>query len=337
MPLFGPNGNLYVSNRSANTVSEFTPGSLTPTATLRGLAAPFLMAFDSSGDLYVGNQPIGTVSEFSPGAQTPTETLTGLAVPTTLAFDSSGDLFVANINGGSVSEFTQAPPGPVVTTNSSALTYTVQTGPETVDPGITLSDANSMTIASTTVTISSGYNGAQDSLEFGNQNGITGSFNSNSGTLTLTGTASSANYQTALRSVRFDNTGLSSGTRTVSFVANDGNLSNAPATLAINLVDVAATQLIVTTPPPGSVMAGSNFSLVVTAENAQGTAATGFNGSVTVALAANPGGSTLGGTLSGSGHERCRHFLRLEFESRGQWLHAAILRPERYLDQQRRD
>ena len=37
------------------TVSEFAPGSTTPTATLTGLNDPDALAFDSSGNLYVAN------------------------------------------------------------------------------------------------------------------------------------------------------------------------------------------------------------------------------------------------------------------------------------------
>ena len=37
------------------TVSEFAPGSTTPTATLTGLNDPYALAFDSSGNLYVAN------------------------------------------------------------------------------------------------------------------------------------------------------------------------------------------------------------------------------------------------------------------------------------------
>jgi len=57
----------------------------------------------------------------------------------------------------------------------------------------------------------------QDVLGFTNQNGITGSFNAATGTLTLTGSSSVANYQTALDSVTYVNTSddPSGATRTV--------------------------------------------------------------------------------------------------------------------------
>jgi len=59
-----------------------------------------------------------------------------------------------------------------------------------------------------------------------------------------------------------------------------------------------ATQLVVSSQPPSSVTAGSGFGLVVTAKDSFGTVDTSFNGSVTLALANNPSGGTLGGTLT---------------------------------------
>ena len=50
--------------------------------------------------------------------------------------------------------------------------------------------------------------------------------------------------------------------------------------------------------PPASVTAGSPFGLTVQAEDSSGNLDSSFNGTVTVALASNPGGATLGGTLT---------------------------------------
>jgi hypothetical protein len=61
---------------------------------------------------------------------------------------------------------------------------------------------------------------------------------------------------------------------------------------------VVPTQLAVTTQPPGSFAAGAAFGLIVMAEDSSGNAATSFTGNVTVALANNPGGGTLGGMLT---------------------------------------
>jgi hypothetical protein len=68
--------------------------------------------------------------------------------------------------------------------------------------------------------------------------------------------------------------------------------------LAFNTPVSAANHLVVTSQPPGSVAPGSRFSLTVTAEDKSGHVIGSFDGTVTAALAADPGGATLGGTLS---------------------------------------
>ena len=59
-----------------------------------------------------------------------------------------------------------------------------------------------------------------------------------------------------------------------------------------------AANLVVTSEPISNVTAGSSFGLSVSVENLNGGIATSFDGSVTVALASNPGGSVLAGTLT---------------------------------------
>jgi len=56
-------------------------------------------------------------------------------------------------------------------------------------------------------------------------------------------------------------------------------------------------RLAITAQPPASVTAGRAFGLTVAVEDALGDVATSYNGSVTIALAANPGGGTPGDTL----------------------------------------
>ncbi len=64
-----------------------------------------------------------------------------------------------------------------------------------------------------------------------------------------------------------------------------------------NVVVAKVSKLAVTSQPPASVAAGTAFGLTITAEDQYGNVATGFTGSVSIALLNNPGGSTLGGTL----------------------------------------
>ena len=90
-------------------------------------------------------------------------------------------------------------------------------------------------------------------LAFTDQSGITGSWNAGTGALTLTGSASVADYQTALRSVTYVNTSENPSTlaRMVSFVANDGTNSSAaaPRTVNVTAVNDAPTTAPVTLTP----------------------------------------------------------------------------------------
>ena len=77
------------------------------------------------------------------------------------------------------------------------------------------------------------FNPSQDVLGFTPQSGITGSYNATTGVLTLSGTASVAAYQAALRSVTYFNSSnfpngglLTPVSRTVQFTVNDGAAIN---------------------------------------------------------------------------------------------------------------
>ena len=89
-------------------MSEFAPGSTTPTATLTGLERSECPGVRLQRQPLRGQYGNNTVSEFAPGSTTPTATLTGLNDPGALAFDSSGNLYVANADNNTVSEFTPA-------------------------------------------------------------------------------------------------------------------------------------------------------------------------------------------------------------------------------------
>ena len=95
-------------------------------------------------------------------------------------------------------------------------------GAQPVAPEIALLDPDTR-IAGATVQISSGFNSDQDQLVFQNQRGITGTYDSGTGILTLTGSASVADYQAALRSVAYSNssTAPSPVSRTMTFQVTD--------------------------------------------------------------------------------------------------------------------
>ncbi len=117
---------------------------------------------------------------------------------------------------------------PVVNTTGSSLSYIENGGPVAVDPGLTLSDVDSNNIIGATIQFSSGFIPTEDALDFTDQLGITGNYNVSTGVLTLSGTASIANYQTAIRSITYENFSEipSTTNRAIQIQVNDGTTVN---------------------------------------------------------------------------------------------------------------
>ena len=112
---------------------------------------------------------------------------------------------------------------------STALDYDEGDGAVAITSALTLSDIDDTHLESATVSITAGFDPSDDVLEFTDQNGISGSYDSINGILTLTGTATVADYETALRSVQYHNTNAQNPdttTRTIEFVVNDGDVDS---------------------------------------------------------------------------------------------------------------
>jgi Ca2+-binding RTX toxin-like protein len=103
-----------------------------------------------------------------------------------------------------------------------------------IAPALVASDPDSPNLTGATITLG-GYVAGQDSLIFVDQNGITGSFNAVTGTLALSGTATVALYQAALRSLIYSNNSETPATnpRTVSISLTDGTATSNAATVQI--------------------------------------------------------------------------------------------------------
>ncbi|MHB1036487.1 MAG: DUF4347 domain-containing protein [Pirellulales bacterium] len=107
---------------------------------------------------------------------------------------------------------------------ATALAYNENDPATAITATLTVSDADNANLAGARIQITGNYQSDQDVLDFTNTAGISGSWNAATGTLTLSGSNSVANYQAALRSVTYRNSSVNpSGlTRTVSVTVNDG-------------------------------------------------------------------------------------------------------------------
>jgi hypothetical protein len=186
---------------------------------------------------------------------------------------------------------------PIVTTTAGSLSYTENDAATAIDTGLTVTDVDSANLVGATVAITSGFVSGQDTLGFVNQNGISGNYNSGTGVLTLSGSSSVANYQTALRSVTYANSSDNPTTsRTVTFIADDGSSTSAPATGGITIS--AVNDAPVNTVPGGQ---GTNQNTPLTFSSGNGNQISvadvdaGTN-AIQVTLTATNGTLTLSGT-----------------------------------------
>ena len=112
----------------------------------------------------------------------------------------------------------------MVTLGTVVGTYSEGDGWVTLASGLTLADQDHSTLAEARVRLAANFDSGADELSVATPGGLTVVWDGSSGTLTLSGNASLATYQAALRSVRFRSTSEnpSTSTRTVRWDVQDG-------------------------------------------------------------------------------------------------------------------
>lgn len=149
----------------------------------------------------------------------------------------TGRVFFQRYNGDQAPVMSGVEPYP--------LTYAPNAAATSITSTLQLADVDDTNLVGATIQISGGYQSG-DSLTFADTANISGSFNSGTGILTLTGSDTLANYQTALRSVKYVSTSQDPAARTVSFQVTDGILtSNVPTRGVGGLFQLVGTTLTV--------------------------------------------------------------------------------------------
>ena len=106
---------------------------------------------------------------------------------------------------------------------------------------------------------------------------------------------------------------------------SSGDLPSA-TTNGISVTGLAATHWVVIA--PFSVAPGGPFSLTVNAEDQYGNVDPTFFGNVTISLAANPGGSTLGGSLTATAINGVATFSGLTVDQFGNSYYMSVSSPD---------
>ena len=231
----------YVPGEDQLVIDSSAIGTLTPAwygatgeLVLSGLApiSTYLKALD--GVVYL-NHPIAPASP----------TLT----PRTISFQiNDSNLLPSNIVSRDVVFSTTIVPPTVSINATGPLNYKAQDAATAIAPALTVSDSNSPNLIKATVALTAGYIQGQDSLVFANTGKIQGSWNPVTGILTLTGSDTIANYQSALRSVAFYDLSNSpnNSTKAVSFSFSDGVSSSNVATQQINVQGLNVPPVVAT-------------------------------------------------------------------------------------------
>ena len=254
-----------------------------------GIAAPYWVRITRVGNVITGERSTDGITWTQQGAAQSipmaSSIYVGLAVS---AVDN------AKLNTATFSNVTFEQP-PVLTT-SGGTTAHIENVPVAVDSGITLTDATSANMTSGTVSVGAGYTAGQDVLAFTSQNGITGSWSAPS--MTLTGSATKAQWQTALRSITYTNTSHApnTGNRTINYVVNDGNFNSntAAKTVSVTAVNDAPVNSV-----PGAQTTTMNTAKVFSTGNGNLISITDVDaagGTMQVQLVTSNGVTTLSGT-----------------------------------------
>ncbi len=154
---------------------------------------------------------------------------------------------------------------PVVTATGANLSFTENGSAVALDSSITVTDPDS-NITGATISMTTNYVNGQDTLSFNTQNGITGNWVAATGVLTLSGTTTPANYQTALRSITYSNTSdnLVTNNHNVNFVVSDaiGAGSTSSRQVAVTAVNDAPVNSV-----PGAQTTNMNTAKVFSTGN----------------------------------------------------------------------
>ena len=226
-----------------------------------------------------------------------------ISADTTIRFVTSGSLanndsvYFDNID---VSTTSNSPTG-------HSDTFQPSTGPVGIASSNTLiTDADSTNMLSATITLTNAESGDLLAVSGALPSGITAtSYNATTGVMVLSGSASIADYQTAIEQIQFSSTSSTAGNRLIEFVVNDGGINSNTAISTINVLPnrppVAADDAFGTTENAtvaGNVISGAGTDTDPDGDTLTVTEVNGVAGNVGSAVAGSAGGNF---TISSTG------------------------------------
>ncbi len=178
----------------------------------------------------------------NPGTANRVVTLTGITDNGGIAnggVDSASVTVVSTVTVNSVND------APVATTSGGSTSFTEGGAAAFIDSSFTLSDVDTTNMTGATIEITGGYETPWDQLDvqdaFAFQAaGVSYSYDSSEGIMTLEGTATAAQYQALIRQILYFNNSPdpSMANRTISITVNDGTTNSDVATKTLTVTSV---------------------------------------------------------------------------------------------------
>jgi streptogramin lyase len=312
----GPDGNMWFTEAgdvgccsSGSDIGTVTPsGQITQHPVQTANSNPYGIVYDSfDGNFWYTEPAADRVGRINPtNFSAPDYAVpTANARPEAIAVDASGNLWFVENGAARIGEFSPNNPNQISEYNIPGTPYGIVAGPDgniwftEYASGYKIgvfSPSSNKVIAQ--YALPSGHNagtiivGPDHNLWFADPTGSIG-------TITTAGVITeyplTRAYPVALESAPDGNIWFT-GTGT----QMPGCCNSYPNVIGVLTLASTATptQLAVSTQPPGSVTAAKGFGLVVSVENSSGNPDLDYSGSVTIALANDPTGDTLNGTLT---------------------------------------
>ncbi|MDP2242160.1 MAG: DUF4347 domain-containing protein [Burkholderiales bacterium] len=262
-----------VGNGNAISVGDADAGAGSVQVTLNGTNGDITLAGTAGLTFSAGDGTADGAMTFSGTVTAINAALNGLSFMPGANYSGAASLSITSSDlgntgaGGSLSDsdavaITVLPNvAPTVTASGGTTAFTegnnVASAPVVLDDAVTVSDPDSTTLASATVSIGAGWQAAEDVLGFANNpatmGNISGSYNAATGVLSLSSasaTATLAQWQAALRSVTYTNTSdmPSTAVRTVSVVVTGEGGSSAASTQSVAVTSVNDAPVVTASP-----------------------------------------------------------------------------------------
>jgi gliding motility-associated-like protein len=139
------------------------------------------------------------------------------------------DIYLESLEANTTISITPVNDAPIITGPADSIFYNEGQAAVNIVEYDFIVDIDDTEIESASIAIGAGFDNTEDVLAFTNQNGITGAYNATTGVLTLTGTATIAQYQAAIASITYQNADAldaSAATRTINIIVNDGDANS---------------------------------------------------------------------------------------------------------------